>query len=63
MLPITILQQSHQADLDQTGTVRRMVRIDFKVGDDGPFSVSIPVLDFTASVAQRRPPMFEDQGR
>jgi len=55
---ISIIRQSHQSELDATGTVRRLVRIDFKIGDDGPFSVSIPELDYSAAAAQDRIEQF-----
>ena len=48
MLPITILRQSHQTTLGPAGTIERLVRVDFNVGVDGPFNVSIPEADFSA---------------
>jgi len=55
---ITIIRQSHQSALDAGGTIRRLVRVDFKIGDDGPFSVSIPETDYSAAAAQDRIEQF-----
>ena len=43
---ITISRQSQQTQLDDTGQVRTFVRIDFRVGNDGPFNISIPQDQF-----------------
>jgi hypothetical protein len=48
MLPIKIIRQSHQINLTDGGRVERLVRVDFNVGDDGPFNVSIPEAEFSA---------------
>ena len=48
MLPIKIIRQYHQSELTQGGNIRRLVRVDFLVGEDGPFNVSIPESDYTA---------------
>jgi len=47
-LPITVLRQTHQTQLAPGGTVQRLVRIDFNVGQDGPFNVSIPEDEYSS---------------
>jgi hypothetical protein len=60
-LPITILRQSHQTALTPTGTVQRFVRVDFQVGDDGPFNVSIPETEFSADALLSKVRAVADQ--
>ena len=54
MAKITILRQSQQAQLSPAGQVTQLIRVDFKVGDDGPFSISIPVDQFSAEELHAR---------
>jgi hypothetical protein len=58
MLPVTILRQSHQSQLAPDGSVQRIVRIDFKVGADGPFNLSIGENDFTVDEMVRQVQAF-----
>ena len=60
-LPITILRQYHQAELTPSGDVARLVRVDFKVGSDGPFNVSIPEADFSADALRAKIQAVADQ--
>jgi len=60
-LPITILRQYHQSELGPGGDVVRIVRVDFKVGADGPFNVSIPESDFTADALAAKVQAVADQ--
>jgi len=48
MPPIKIIRQQQQSELLGNGRVEQIVRIDFTIGDDGPFSVFIPQADYTA---------------
>jgi hypothetical protein len=52
MQQIRIIRTSHQNDLSEAGTVQRLVRVDFMIGQDGPFNVSFPEDEFSASAAQ-----------
>jgi len=54
MLAVSIIRQSHQSELGPGGQPRTLVRVDFRVGDDGPFSVSIPADKFTADELHRQ---------
>ena len=54
MQKVSIIRQSHQSDLGPGGQPRVLFRVDFRVGDDGPFSVSIPAPDFTADELHRQ---------
>ena len=38
---VTIIRQSHQAELGPSGDVRRMVRTDFQLGSGEVFNVSV----------------------
>ena len=61
MFPITILRQSHQTNLGLGGALERLVRVDFNVGTDGPFNVSIPEADFTADALSAKVRAVADQ--
>jgi len=54
MQKVSIIRTSHQSELGPGGQPRTLVRVDFRVGDDGPFSISIPDADFTADELHRR---------
>ncbi len=54
MLPVTITRQAHQSELGPSGDVRKIVRVDFRVGDDGPFNLSIPEAEFSVDEMVRR---------
>jgi hypothetical protein len=60
-LPITILRQYHQSELGPGGEVVRLVRVDFRVGADGPFNVSIPEPEFTADTLAAKVQAVADQ--
>ncbi len=40
MEKITITRISHQSELGANNLVQKLVRVDFRVGDDGPFNMS-----------------------
>jgi len=58
---IKILRQSDQTELTPGGRITTFVRIDFMVGDDGPFSESIPKSDYNADTVHQRLQAFAQQ--
>jgi len=61
MPPIKILRQSDQTELTPAGRITTFVRIDFMVGDDGPFSESIPKTDYNAETVHAKLQAFAQQ--
>ncbi len=53
MPPIKIQRQTEQTQLNPNGTLQRWIRIDFTVGDDGPFSVSVKAEDYNADTVHQ----------
>ena len=51
MPPIKIIRQSLQTELSPSGAVNRLIRIDFMVGEDGPFNLTFPQSEYNADVA------------
>ena len=60
-LPITIIRQYHQSQLTPSGDVQQLTRVDFRVGADGPFNVSIPDSEFTADALTAKIRAVADQ--
>lgn len=54
MPPIKIVRQSQQSQLTASGQVQQMIRVDYMVGNDGPFSLSIPQSEFSADVLHQQ---------
>lgn len=54
MPPIKIIRQSEQASLLSNGQVQKFIRVDFQVGDDGPFSISVKTEDYSADLVHQK---------
>jgi len=52
MADTQIVRQYQTQHLNPQGKLEQVIVIDFNVGDDGPFSVTIPIAEFTADVAR-----------
>jgi len=51
MEPIRILRIYHNIQLNAAGQVEKLVRIDFNIGNDGPFNKSFPESSFDQAAA------------
>jgi len=58
---ITIRRQSVQTQLNANGSIQRLIRVDFMVGDDGPFDLSFDAEAFNAETANQKIQEFANQ--
>jgi len=49
---VSIIRQYEVQRLTQGGQAQSMMRVEFKVGEDGPFSVEIPREQYSAESAR-----------
>lgn len=61
MPPIKLIRTSQQTELTSAGQVRQMIRIDFTIGEDGPFNVSVPKESYTAELVHDQIMAFANQ--